>query len=240
MKYSELYIQFLENLVETKSCELQDTQDKLNDANMSVDGLFESVNKKDSEIARLNDEYNALAKEKHSIELERRELERSVETLRKYVNNKDDHIHEMEKTINAQNNRLLAFEDIIDAKNKELQDFKSDKNDENTRILEMQKIELERQRLADECYNLKVANGNFLKIIETQGNNRIELEERIKDLESMVANKDAVIEDSINNRLKVIAQLDKAEEMLKDLDVEIHRDPNGTTEYLLSEDYIPY
>jgi hypothetical protein len=89
----------------------------------------------------------------------------------------------------------------------------------------VQQIELERQRLANECYQLKVANGNFLKIIETQDKNRIALEERIKDLESIVANKDAAIEDSINKRLKVIVQLDKAEELLKDLDVEIRLHP---------------
>lgn len=232
MKYSELYIQFLENLIETKSCELQDTQDKLNATIMGVDRLFDSVNKKDSEIARLNDEFNALAKEKHIIELERRKLESSVETLRKCMDNKDVHVSEMEKIINAQNTRLLAFEDVIDAKNQELQDFK---NDGNTRVLEMQKTELERQRLANECYQLKVANGNFLKIIETQDKNRIALEERIKDLEAMVANKDAAIEDSINKRLKVIIQLDKAEDMLRDLDVTVSRNPDGTTEYSQSE-----
>jgi chromosome segregation ATPase len=194
MKYSELYIQFLENLVETKSCELQDIQSKLDDASMSVNRLFDAVDEKNSEIARLNDEYNALAKEKRQ--------------------------QHTQHTQNEGNPKALEV------------------RQQEVPHQEVQQIELERQRLANECYQLKVANGNFLKIIETQDKNRIALEERIKDLESIVANKDAAIEDSINKRLKVIVQLDKAEELLKDLDVEIRRDPEGIkpTEYI----YGPY
>jgi chromosome segregation ATPase len=181
MKYTELYIQFLENLVETKSCELQDIQSKLDDASMSVNRLFDAVDEKNSEIARLNDEFNALAKEK-----------------------RPQHTQHTQHTQNEGNTKVLEVQQQ-----------------------EMQQVELERQRLANECYQLKVANGNFLKVIETQDKNRIALKERIKDLESIVANKDAAIEDSINKRLKVIIQLDKAEDTLKALGVKIHRDPEG-------------
>jgi chromosome segregation ATPase len=173
---------------------------------MSVNRLFDAVDEKNSEIARLNDEFNALAKE-----------------------TRQQHTQHTQHTQNEGNTKALAVQQEVPQEVRQ----------------EVQQIELERQRLANECYQLKVANGNFLKIIDTQDKNRILLEERIKDLESMVANKNAAIEDSINKRLKVIIQLDKAEDMLKDLDVEIRRDPEGIkpTEYIYgpyTDDYIPY